>query len=285
MIKQVWVKQIDRTDTVNRYLDDIKKYDLVTMEEEVDLIEKAQNGDDNARRRLMEAHQRYIFSFARQYSNGVNVLDLVNVATEGFADAIDRFELSRGFRLCSYANYWMKERLNKYFLSEHLTIKKSNYSKTYNKVNKIKNQYFLQNGRYPTTDEIMEILENEYDIQIKDEVDVYDVSMNSINSTLDDGETYYEESSDFNSFTSSYNEYEDESEKEYKTELIKELLNTLNERERKLMSLLFGIGCEEMSMEDVAKEMKLTKERVRQMKVSICEKLKGRCAMLLKKAI
>lgn len=285
MRKQVWVKQIDRTDTVLRYLEDIKKYELINPEEEVELITKAQNGDDNAFGKLMAAHQRYIFSFARQYSNGKNVLDLVDVANEGFAEAITRFEVSRGFRLCSYANYWMKERINKYLLSDHLTIRKSNYSKTYSKVNKIKNSYFLENGRYPTTDEIIEILEKDYDTIIKDRVDVYDVSMNSINSTLDDGETYYEDSSDFNSVTSSQNEYEEVTNREYTKALVNEMIKTLNEKEQMIIKMLFGIDCEEMTMEDVALEMNLTKERVRQLKIDICEKLKGRYSMFLKKAI
>ena len=285
MSTNTWVKQIDRTETLNRYLEDIRKFDLITPEEEAELIVKAQEGDDRSMGKLMEAHQRYIFSFAKQYSNGKNVLDLVDVANEGFAEAISRFELSRGFRLCSYANYWMKERINKYLLSDHLTVKKSNYSKTYSKVTKIKNDFFLQNGRYPSTDEIIEVLEEKYDIIIKDECDVYDVSINSINSTLDDGETYYEESSDFNTATASVNEFEETSNRDYTKALVGEMIKGLNERERTIIKMLFGIGCPEMAMEDVAEEVGLSKERIRQMKVSICEKLRKSFSYYAKKAI
>jgi RNA polymerase primary sigma factor len=285
MVKNVWTKQIERTETLTRYLDDIKKFDIISADEEVELIERAQNGDENAFGKLMNCHQRYIFSFAKQYANSLNVLDLVNVANEGFAEAINRFDITRGFRLCSYANYWMKERLNKYLLSEHLTVRRTNYYKTYNKVNKIKNEYFLNNGRYPSTDEIIEILKDKYDTEIKDEGDVYDVLINSINNTMDNGETYYEDSSDFNMATSSLNEYENDIENDYTKEIVADLLNTLNERERTIIKSLFGIGCEEKSMEDIAKEMGYTKERIRQLKVDICNKLQTAYKYSFKKAI
>ena len=285
MKQNIWLKAVERTETVMRYLDDIKRYELINAEEEVELIEKAQNGDEKALGRLMEAHQRYIFSFAKQYTNGKNILDLVNIANEGFAEAISRFDVTKGFRLCSYANYWMREKINKYLLSDHLTIRKSNYYKTFSKVNKVKNDFFLKNCRFPTTDEIIDILRDEYNMDIKDEGDVYDVIVNSINSTLDDGETYYEDSSDFNMATSSYNEYEETVNGDYTKAIVAEMIQTLNEKEQKIIKSIFGIGCPEKDMEDIAVEMGYTKERIRQIKVEICKKLKKVYRQTMKKAI
>lgn len=285
MKENIWVKQVERTETLNRYLDDIKKYDIIDADKEIELIEKAQNGDDFAKQELMTVHQRYIFSFAKRFTNGKNVLDLVNEATIGFEKAIMDFDATRGFRLCSYANYWMREKINKYLLSEHLTIKKSNYYKTYSKVNKVKNDFFLNNGRFPTPDEIMKLLREKYEMDIKDEVDVYDVVINSINSTLDDGETYYEESHAFNSATASYNEYENTVSGDYTKALVAEMIKTLNEKEQKIIKSLFGIGCEEKSMEDVAEEMNYSKERIRQIKTDVCKKLKKAYSYAMKKAI
>ena len=285
MKENIWVKQVERTETLNLYLDDIKKYDLITADKEIELIEKAQNGDDKAKQELMTVHQRYIFSFAKKFTNGKNVLDLVNEATIGFDKAIMDFDISRGFRLCSYANYWMREKITKYLISEHLTIKKSNYNKTHSRVNKVKNDFFLNNGRFPTSEEIIDILREKYDLDIKDETDVYDVIINSINSTLDDGETYFEESKDFNTATASYNEYENEMNGDYTKALVAEMIKTLNEKEQKIIKSLFGIGCEEMSMEDVAEEMGYSKERIRQLKQDICTKLKKAYSYVSKKAI
>jgi RNA polymerase primary sigma factor len=285
MKENIWVKQVERTETLNLYLDDIKKYDLITADKEIELIEKAQNGDDKAKQELMTVHQRYIFSFAKKFTNGKNVLDLVNEATIGFEKAIMDFDITRGFRLCSYANYWMREKITKYLISEHLTIKKSNYNKTHSRVNKVKNDFFLNNGRFPTSEEIIDILREKYDLDIKDETDVYDVVINSINSTLDDGETYFEESKDFNTATASYNEYENEMNGDYTKALVAEMIKTLNEKEQKIVKSLFGIGCEEMSMEDVAEEMGYSKERIRQLKQDICTKLKKAYSYVTKKAI
>lgn len=285
MKENIWVKQVERTETLNLYLDDIKKYDLITADKEIELIEKAQNGDDKAKQELMTVHQRYIFSFAKKFTNGKNVLDLVNEATIGFEKAIMDFDITRGFRLCSYANYWMREKITKYLISEHLTIKKSNYNKTHSRVNKVKNDFFLINGRFPTSEEIIDILREKYDLDIKDETDVYDVVINSINSTLDDGETYFEESKDFNTATASYNEYENEMNGDYTKALVAEMIKTLNEKEQKIIKSIFGIGCEEMSMEDVAEEMGYSKERIRQLKQDICTKLKKAYSYVTKKAI
>ncbi len=283
MIKSIFVKEVERTNNLNRYFDDIKEYNLISAEEEVELINRAQEGDQVALDKLVMSHQRYVFSFARQYSNGTNVTDLVNVANDGFIEAINRFDVTRGFRLCSYANFWMKERLNKYLLNEYQTIKKSNYYKTHTKVNKIKNEFFLLNGRYPTTDEIIEELELNYGISIKNDGDIYDISYNSINSTLDDGESYYEESPEFNSATSSYNDYENTISAEYNEALVGLMLKGLTEKEQKVIKPLFGIGCEEKDMEDIAEEMGMSKERIRQLKISICEKLKKQYNSFYKK--
>lgn len=284
MIKSVQAKMLDRTEGLNRYLEDIRKYDLISPEEEVELVLKAQNGDEQAMGRLMESHQRYIFSFARQYSNGKNILDLVNVANEGFAIAIERFDVTRGFRLCSYANSWMQERLNSYLLTDHLLVKRSNYKKTHSKVNKIKNDFFLQNGRYPSNDEVMDILD-EMGIKINNECDVYDVTYNSINASLDEGETFYEGSEEFNSHTSSNNNYEDVIDSDYNKTLVNIMLNGLKEKEREIIKSLFGIGCEEKDMDTVAEEMGFSKERIRQLKVATLDKLKRQYKHYTKKAI
>lgn len=283
MKKSLFVKEVERTNNLNRYFEEIKKYDLISAEEEVELIVKAQEGDQAAMDKLVMSHQRYIFSYARQYSNGHNVTDLVNEASEGFMEAIKRFDVTRGNRLCSYANYWMQQALNKYLLTVHLPIRKSNIDKTYSKVNKIKNQFFLTNGRYPTTEEIINELEENYGMKIRNKEDIYDLTVNSINSSLDEGETFYEESAEFNKATATVNEYEKTAQDDYNKTLVETLLQCLSEKEKKIIKPLFGIGCPEMDMDAIADEMGMSRERVRQLKNSICKKMRSRYDSLNKR--
>lgn len=275
MKENVNFRNIERTDVLEKYLNDIKGFKILDPEEEVDLVIKAQNGDIKARHTLGQANQRYIFSFAKKYATRYNVSDLIDVAYEGFDKAITDFDVTKGFRLCTYANYWMSQKLNAYLMGDGLTIKKSNYNKTHSKVNKIRNKFFLENGRNPHTEEIAEELRNQYDVDIKNMCDLYDVNVNSINQIVDD-DMSYEETSEFTTVTSSYNSYENEVNSEYNSAFVGIMLDTLSEREQIIIKKLFGIGCEAQTMEDVAEDMNMTKERIRQIKTSVLDKLRNR---------
>lgn len=274
MAENFTFKNIERTETLNRYLDDIKKFKIMTPEEEIDYVIKAQNGDENARHRLIEANQRYIFSYAKKFSGTYNVLDIVSVANIGFNEAITKFDTTRGFRLCTYANQWMGQKIRLYLMNEHLTVKKSNYSKTCGKVNVIKNKFFVENGRMPQVEEIQEELMKVYGLNIKETCDLVDVSYNSINQTTEDGESRFEESAEFNTATSSYNEYESKCEVDYQKALVATMLKSLTDREQTVIKKIFGIGCEPQEMDSVAEDLNMSKERIRQIKISVCNKLK-----------
>jgi RNA polymerase nonessential primary-like sigma factor len=274
MAENLTFKNIERTENLNRYLDDIKDFNIMTPDEEVDYIIKAQNGDIKARHHLVESNLRYIFSFAKKFSGSNNVLDIVDVAYIGFNDAITKFDVTKGFRLCTYANQWMGQKIRLYLMNEHLPVRKSNISKTVNKVSTIKNKFFTKYGRMPQIEEIQEELFNTYGIKIKETCDLVDVMYSSINQTTEDGESCYEESAEFNGATSSINEYEVESENDYAKALVATMLKTLSEREQKIIKKLFGLGCEPQEMDSVAEEMGMSKERIRQIKISVCKKLK-----------
>ena len=274
MAENFTFKNIERTETLNRYLDDIRKYSVMTPEEEIEYVIKAQSGDENARHRLIEANQRYIFSYAKKFSGTYNILDIVSVANIGFNEAITKFDTTRGFRLCTYANQWMGQKIRLYLMNEHLTVKKSNYSKTCGKVNVIKNKFFVENGRMPQVEEIQEELMRVYGLNIKETCDLVDVSYNSINQTTEDGESCFEESAEFNAATSSHNDYEAKCETDYQKALVATMLNTLTEREQTVIKKIFGIGCDPQEMDSVAEDLNMSKERIRQIKISVCNKLK-----------
>lgn len=278
-------RNIERTENLGRYLDEIRKFKVLSPEEEYDLVIKAKNGDDEAKDMLVNSNQRYIYSLCKKFSTSYNVLDLVNIANEGFIKGIERFDPTRGFKLYTYAQHYALQAVKLYLLGEHLTVKKSNYNKTYSKVTKIKNKFFVEHGRMPQVEEIRDILKSEYDIDIKELCDLIDVNINSINQSNDDGETFYEESAEFNTATSSINQYEVECEQDYHKALVATMLKTLSEREQIVIKKLFGLGCEVQEMDSVAKDMGMSKERIRQIKIEVCNKLKDSFSSYKKRVI
>ena len=279
MTKQKQVFLIERSNNLSRYFKDIAKFEIVDAETEVELVEKAHQGDDEARKKLMSVHQRYIFSFAKRYTRNNNTLDLVSVATEGFAVAIDKFDPTRGFRLCSYANYWMRERILAYYSGDENMIKRPKMSKLEQRITAIRNKWYAENGYYPTNEELVEKLHDDYDISIKNESDLYDIIMTSIDSYVNEssGETYGE-TIEFNKASASENDYEENTENDYAKEVAHILLNTLNERERDIITRIFGIGRPEQTVIDVAQELGYTPERIRQIKALALDKMKNRPA-------
>ena len=279
MTKQKQEFLIERSNNLSRYFKDIAKFEIVDAETEVELVEKAHQGDDEARKKLMSVHQRYIFSFAKRYTRNNNTLDLVSVATEGFAVAIDKFDPTRGFRLCSYANYWMRERILAYYSGDENMIKRPKMSKLEQRITAIRNKWYAENGYYPTNEELVEKLHDDYDISIKNESDLYDIIMTSIDSYVNEssGETYGE-TIEFNKASASENDYEENTENDYAKEVAHILLNTLNERERDIITRIFGIGRPEQTVIDVAQELGYTPERIRQIKALALDKMKNRPA-------
>ena len=279
MTRQKQVFLIERSNNLSRYFKDIAKFEIVDAETEVELVEKAHQGDDEARKKLMSVHQRYIFSFAKRYTRNNNTLDLVSVATEGFAVAIDKFDPTRGFRLCSYANYWMRERILAYYSGDENMIKRPKMSKLEQRITAIRNKWYAENGYYPTSEELVDILYNDYGISIKNESDLYDIIMMSIDSYVNEstGETYGD-TIEFNKASASENDYEENTENDYAKEVAHILLNTLNERERDIITRIFGIGRPEQTVIDVAQELGYTPERIRQIKALALDKMKNRPA-------
>lgn len=275
MANKLTFKNIERTENLQRYLDEIRKYDVLTPEQEYEYIVKAKAGDMTARDILVNSNQRYIYSLCKKYSTSYNVLDLVSIANEGFIEGIERFDVTRGFKLYTYAQHYAMQRIKAYLINENLTVKKSNYNKTYSRVNKIKNKFFVEHGRMPQVEEIQEILLKDYNIDIKELCDLVDVNINSINQSMDDGESFYEETPEFNSATSSVNSFEIESDKEYQKALVTAMLSSISERERTIVKKVFGIDCEPQEMDEIAKEMGMSKERIRQIRIEACNKMKN----------
>ena len=265
-----------RTDIVQSFLKDINKYDILSADEEIEVIERIKNGDLKARNELIEKNQRIIFSLAKNYNHvGSGILDLVNEANIGFIKAIDEFDITRGNRFNTFAIWYMRRELNEFVMNDDKIIKKSNYRKTAYKVNKIKNQYFSENGRYPNEDEIIDILKEKYGMDVKCYDDMYDLVTKSINMTYNDDDKHaFENTHLFQSKTTIENDVNNMYDNEYTSDIITKAMERLSTREREVIKMCFGIGYDyEISIEDIATHFEICTERVRQLKKMALKKM------------
>ena len=261
--------------TINDYLKEINTFKVLTTSEEKELIEKMLNGDQEAKDRLISCNQRFVYAVAKRYANDDNLLDLVNEGNLGLMQALDTFDPTKGNRFLSYAIWYIKREINAYLNNENLLIRKTNNTKTVYKINKIKQKFYSEHNRYPDVDEIADILEKEYGLKIKDKADLLDVTTTSINTCFDDEDSKaFENSPYFTERTSIDNEYEEKMKKEHSSSVSGALLSMLTERERTIIKMAFGIGYnKEYTNAEIAQEIGMSSERVRQLKNGAIEKM------------
>lgn len=266
----------NRNNVTLAYFDDIRKYPVLSVDEEKKLLEIIKNGDtlkqNEAKHKLILSNQRFVASVARRFSNQNNLLDLINEANIGLIEAINNYDLKFNGRFITYAVFWMRKYINTYLIRKECAIQPINAQKVYQYANKGREKFFAKHNRYPTEEELIETIKQEYNVTIPNKEDVTQYSIQSIDSPVmasneDDNE--YEAVGEFAIKTSS-NNIDDFIENDDKNGLIKFLLKHLDERDRKIIMLYFGIGCEEETPETIADIFGLTKERVRQIiKLSI----------------
>lgn len=257
---------VDRTKCVALYLKDIYKFPILTPEEEIELIYKTKNGDEKAREQLFNCNQRFVFAIAKRILPDENVLDLVSVGNLGLNKAIKMFDPTVGTRFLSYAVWCIRSEINLYLNYEYQLIKKSN-NKVTSKINQIRNKNYCEFGTALSDEEIIKILKDEYNIELTSLENTGDITVDSINSTYDDGsaESSVEFSTMYNIKTAMYNDYENKIEKESDKKLATDFLSILNERERTILQMYFGFkNDKEYSFKEIGEEFGITSERVRQ---------------------
>lgn len=262
--------------TINAYLKEINKYKVLTATEEADLVDKMRNGDEEAKNKLIASNQRFVYAVAKRFGNENNILDLVQAGNIGLMQAIETFDPSKGNRLLSYAIWYIRREVNAYLNNDNVLVRKTNNTKLVYKVNKIKSQFFSEHNRYPNVDEMAKLLEEKYGLKIKDKTDLWDVTTTSINTCFDDEDVHaFENSPYFTERTAVENEYLDEMDKEHKSSVSDRLMSVLSEREQTIIKLAFGIGCnQEFTNAEIAEDIGMSSERVRQLKNGAIEKMK-----------
>ena len=260
--------------SLEKYLQEIGKVDLLTPEEEVDLAKRIKQGDQQALENLTKANLRFVVSVAKQYQNqGLSLSDLINEGNLGLIKAAKRFDETRGFKFISYAVWWIRQSILQ-ALAEQSRIVRLPLNKvgSLNKINRAFSQLEQEFEREPSSDELAEILEIGADeVEKTLGVAARHVSMDAPfvdgedNSLLD-----VLENGNINS-TDKKLEYNES----LRTEIARSL-NTLTERQCDVVKLYFGIGEEHpMSLEDIGDRFGLTRERVRQIKDKAINKLRS----------
>ena len=270
-----------RTEAAERFLADARKYPvIVSAEEELELIFKAQKGDKSAQDTLVNSNLRFIFSLASKFAKGDEVMDLVSAATIGMISAIASFDATIGTRLLSYAVHYMRMEISRYFATDAQLVRNKSHITT--RVNALNGKFFAENGRQATEDELVEMLKAEYDIEVKSRIAVVGHTYSSLSAKLDEDGATAEEVGEIAVTTASHNEYEDEMDAEDNTYKVNRLLSTLPEKPRAILEMSFGIGYD-MPLDDaaIAEKMGLTAERVRQIKLKALASLRERGARVL----
>ena len=260
---------LSRTDGVNSFLREINKYKVLSASEERELFKRIKEGDESARETIIKHNQRFVFAVAKTYATDERVLDLVDEGNIGLMQAIDSYDPDKDNRFLSYAVWYIRRSINAYIVNDDLFIHKTNNTKTVYHINKLKSRFFNENGRYPTEEELIDML-NEKGIKINDVTDLYDLKINSISTNYDDEDgNAFENSKYFKARAVTLNEYEDDIDKEYKTALSGALMSVLDEREKAIIEYAFGIGhCKSYTNSEIGEELGMSGERVRQLKNS-----------------
>jgi RNA polymerase primary sigma factor len=259
--------------SLEKYLQEIGKVDLLTPEEEVDLAKRIKQGDQIALEKLTKANLRFVVSVAKQYQNqGLSLSDLINEGNLGLIKAAQRFDETRGFKFISYAVWWIRQSILQ-ALAEQSRIVRLPLNKvgSLNKINKAFSRLEQAFEREPSSEE----LANELEIAAEEVETTLGVAARhvSMDAPFVEGEdnSLLDVLANSNPGTDSALEYKESLRRE-----IDRSLGTLTERQCDVIKLYYGIGVEHpMSLEDIGEKFGLTRERVRQIKDKAINKLRG----------
>lgn len=266
------------------FMAEARKYNVLTAGEELELIHKAQAGDESAKTALVNHNLRFLFSLATKFAHGDEAMDLVSYATIGMYKAIDSYDATRGLRLLSYAVHWMRAEISEYYNGDAQLVRNKQQCKVATRSGRVNDKFFAENGRYPSEAELMEILNSEYNLELKKRSDVLRHTYSSLDSTIDEDGSTLSEIGEIAVGTASVNDYEKEVEAEDNANKLEILLATLPLRNQMILKMSVGMGEYEGIEHDddaIAVELGLTRERVRQIRLKSLATLKERAKRIL----
>ena len=260
------------TASLDKYLQDIGKEELITADEEVTLAQKIRQGDQQALEKLCKANLRFVVSVAKQYQNqGLGLPDLINEGNLGLIKAAQRFDETRGFKFISYAVWWIRQSILQALAEQSRIVRLPlNQVGSLNKIKKESSRLEQKFERPPSSDEIAEALEiPEYKIDAALKISTRYVSM-------DAPLTEDEDMKLIDIFVDADAPFTDAGlMRESLAREIQRSLSTLTEKERDVVNLYYGIGMNHgLTLEEIGAKFDLTRERVRQIKEKAIRRLK-----------
>ena len=257
--------------SLDKYLQEIGREELITVEEEVELAQRIKKGDQEALDKLTRANLRFVVSVAKQYQNqGISLPDLINEGNLGLIKAAEKFDYSRGFKFISYAVWLIRQSILQALAEQSRIVRLPlNQVGSLNKINKALSQFEQQYERQPSPDELADMLEIPRE-KIADTLRVSGRHV-SVDAPFVDGE----DNSLLDVLVNNDSPNADKGlvNESLNTE-IERALSTLTERERDIVKYFFGIGCQEMTLEEIGEKFGLTRERVRQIKEKAIRRLR-----------
>ncbi|MDD3998845.1 MAG: RNA polymerase sigma factor RpoD [Candidatus Shapirobacteria bacterium] len=264
--------QKNSMDSVRMYLKEIGKIDLINFEKEVELAKAIEKGSDEARAHLINANLRLVVSIAKKYiGRGLTFLDLVQEGNQGLMRAVEKFDWKRGFKFSTYATWWIRQAITRAIADQAKTIRiPVHMVETINKVYKATRALTQRLGREPAIEEIAA----EVGITVEKVEEIYRISQDTTSLATPVGDDEDSFLGDFIEDLTQPSPYEETS-KELLRESIEEVLESLDEREAKVLSLRFGLmGETPKTLEEVGKIFNVTRERIRQIEAKALRKLR-----------
>ena len=269
------------TSSVKMYLREIGQYDLLSREEEIKLAEAAANGSQKAKDDLVNHNLRLVVSIAKRYmGRGLTLLDLIQEGNMGLIKAVDKYDVSKGFKFSTYATYWIKQAISRAVMDQARNIRiPVHIIELMSNIKKVERDFQQTHGREPKEVEVAAVL----GIEVKKVKEAYTWMKDTTSLDImvgDDEDTtvgsFIEDESVVPAFTAI--------EENDRTTAIRNILDTLNDREKMVIMRRFGIGLDRAeTLDEIGKELGLSRERIRQIEAAALRKLRNpRRANLLK---
>ena len=262
----------ESTDPVRQYLREIGKVALLDAEEEVELAKRYEKNDKRAKDRLIECNLRLVVSIAKKYiGRGLSLLDLIQEGNQGLIRAVEKYDWRKGFKFSTYATWWIRQAITRAIADQARTIRiPVHMFETINKVYRTSRRLMQSLGREPTPEEIGEELELEPD-KVREIFKIAQDTTSLEAPVGDDGESF------LGDFIPDENQPSpvDAASKQLLKDHLDEVLDTLTDREAKVLKLRFGLeASKQMTLEEVGKVFGVTRERIRQIEAKALRKLK-----------
>ena len=283
-MQQLQIKRsiTDRSDTaLNSYLKDINKIPMLSREEEIEIAKKAALGDKKAKERLVTSNLRFVVSCAKQYQGqGIPLIDLISEGNIGLWEAVDKFDVNKGFKFISYAVWWIRQAIM-HALNEHSRLLRLPRSQILqlNQITKTIKEFEQSNGRRPSTKELSDLTDIE-ESKIEQLINL-NIKPTSYDNPIGD------ESGTLIDLIPNQNIENTDSllSKESKQKEINSILNLLTDREHDILIMYFGINGDSLTLYEIADKFGLTHERARQIKNNAINKLQTKYKKQIKNII